>query len=151
MPNIDFPMSVSNGGTTMEQITSLQEVLGAVLPPDYVEFLLAHNGGEPEKVDFAFEDEDGNEEGSTLELFYGVDNADDDLEQTWQYYLEQERIPPGYLPIAGDVCGNMLLLSISKESSGSVFFWDHEKEHLEGEEMLSFVAGSFSDFLELLK
>ncbi len=139
----DCPMAVSNGGAAPERIRALERALQASLPEDYRAFLRVHNGGEPQRACFAFTDREGRAADSVISRFYGVDDPGDDLEKTWRYFLEGERVPPGYLPIARDVFGNMLLLSLAPASFGSVHFWDHELEHLEGEAMVSFVAGSF--------
>jgi cell wall assembly regulator SMI1 len=150
MPSTNEIMKNSNSGTAMEQIRKLETVLQAELPPDYVEFLRVHNGGIPAKPCSTFLDETGSETQSGIGHFYGVDTKEDDLEHTWRYYLEEERVPPGYLPIADDVFGNMLLLGIDEQNSGQVYFWDHEREYLEDEQMISIVASSFSAFLESL-
>jgi cell wall assembly regulator SMI1 len=147
MASPGWPMRESRGGTSAERIRDLEAVLGTALPEDYVGFLRIHNGGTPARDRVSFRDQDGCHQDTTLSRFFGVDDVEDDLARTWEYFLEQERVPPGYLPIASDGFGNMLVLSLSGDGAGSVWFWDHEREHLEGEKMLCAVARSFGELM----
>jgi hypothetical protein len=50
----------------------------------------------------------------------------------WNYEIFRNRVPDGYLPIAGDGSGNILFIALSScrnSDEGAILFWDHEFEH----------------------
>lgn len=151
MESTELPMTVSRGGTTRERIEAFERANQIQLPDDYIQFLLRHNGGEPERTVADYVDPDAGMTNTRLAKFFGLDDDEDDLESTFRYYVEQERVPSGYLPIALDCFGNLLLLRLDDEGYGEIYFWDHEKEHLEGEEMLSPISGSFNGLVGILR
>ena len=45
--------------------------------------------------------------------------------------IKREQVPPELLPIAADVCGNMIMMSVAEKDYGKVCFGNHEMEDLE--------------------
>lgn len=66
----------------------------------------------------------------------------------------KDRVPAGFLPIARDPGGNLICLALEGENANKVFFWDHENEYEEGEEVgyknTNLIASSFEEFLASL-
>ena len=104
-------------------------------------------------------------EGSGLSHFYGVSSNSfkNDLSEILKCY--QNRMPDNFLPIADDGLGNQICISLNNESSGYVYWWDHENEWDEddyqedtGEHMpiearyqnVYLIAKSFGEFLTKL-
>ena len=65
------------------------------------------------------------------------------------------RVPKNCLPIARDVYGNLILLSVKDVDRGKVYFWDHNFEAEDGVEPdysnLTLIADSFDEFIHSLK
>jgi cell wall assembly regulator SMI1 len=121
---------------TEQDVTHLEMALAAVLPADYREFLLQHNGGYPKPSGFC----DGQE---VVDSFFGFCEKGNCL---WcNYYMTRAVIPADVIPIAGDPLGNYICLAVKKPRAGKVFFWDHEAGESGG---LSELAESFSAFLD---
>jgi len=142
---------LSETGASEAALNALEDHVGARLPSDYRVFLQTVNGGRPKLR--AFDALDG-EEGSSVQFFFTLD------ENAPNYYILKkldvffDRIPSGLLPIACDSFGNLVLLDLGAESYGAVYFWDHENENMDGDphwDNVSRVAGSFSQFVQLLK
>ncbi|HBW25596.1 MAG: hypothetical protein A2X70_04485 [Alphaproteobacteria bacterium GWC2_42_16] len=119
------------------------------LPKDYKIFLLKFNGGVPKKTAFNFK---GKQEGSVLDSFYGIVRGNDNILLVAKDI--GHRYPSTMLPIADDVFGNRILLSVKGPDRGKVYFWDHEMEAGEGEEPsydnLTLIADSFDEFINSL-
>ncbi|EEE35323.1 conserved hypothetical protein [Rhodobacteraceae bacterium KLH11] len=60
-------------------------------------------------------------------------------------------MPSDFLPIASDFGGNKIVIAVSGQYYGRLFFWDHENEvdegFIAGVENMSLIADSFSVFL----
>ena len=112
--------------------------LAAVLPDDYRAFLLRFNGGSPEPSGFR-----GGAE--VLSGFFGFCQKHHCL--LCNYYVHRQILPQGVIPIGDDPAGNLICLSVSKQTIGRVYFWDHEVGDASG---LSDLAESFTAFLESL-
>lgn len=65
--------------------------------------------------------------GTNISIFFG-EGGDFDEEYTLTYNLNfyKDRIPTGYLPIANDVFGNLILMAVSGKNIGKIYFWEHE-------------------------
>ncbi|WP_033852683.1 SMI1/KNR4 family protein, partial [Yersinia wautersii] len=110
-------------------IVNIEKKLGITFPNDYREFLKKYNGGYPEPDGFYFID---SKDGSCVDKFLST-NGDKSDSIAACYDLYKKRIPQGFVPIATDPGGNLLLLCGTKENSG-IFFWDHEEEVADGEQ-----------------
>lgn len=153
---------------TEAQIVAWEKKIQAQLPSDYRGFLVQHNGGRAKVSaeragDVAFQirwngqpwaDEYAE---AFLQGFYSLDN---DSAFAWstaeEEYLEQRRVPSDLLPIAYDRGSNQVLLGISGERRGKVYFWAKDLEPAEdtdepGYENVGFIADSFGEFLAKLR
>ena len=143
-----MPLKISNCGPPLTEleITALEIRIGRLLPTDYRNFLLTHNGGVPESHVIR-NDEVGDLE---VQLFYGIRH-----EEYFDIDLLREsmrgRWPERFLAIAIGSFGDFYCLSLSGPDSGEVHFWDHEQESEQDEpatELNLFpIAKSFAEFL----
>lgn len=139
---------------TVDQVNDFESRLGVTLPIDYKDFLLKYNGGYPRPNAFTFIDNFNKTSNSIVDFFHAIYEGygEGNLEIDYDYFKSAKRIPPNVLPIAGDPFGNLICLSIEGEDKGKVYFWDHETEPQNASyENLSLIAGSFADFINILK
>ena len=131
-------------------ILKLEKVIGAALPDGYRTFLQNHNGGRPKPAKFSFVTRKGMHEDASIHYFFGLHSGQvGSLEKKRASY--EGRISDGFLPIAIDPFGNLILIGLSNENYGKIYFWDHELEtETPTLENVSFVADSFQKFLENL-
>jgi hypothetical protein len=128
------------------------EAIFGRLPSDYCAFLLAYNGGKPEKNHIKIQ---GTKNTASIRYFFGIlgENEESDLTKKQKFYLE--RVPKGIIPIAYAEGGNLICLSIIPDTFGQVFFWDHELESSDGEpatwDNLFKLADSFDEFFQNLE
>ncbi|MGC4001995.1 MAG: SMI1/KNR4 family protein [Pirellulales bacterium] len=137
---------ISAAGATSEDIQSFEARRKTSLPKDYKRFLAEWNGGRPRPRQF----EGPNGERSVLHFFFTLDPAAE------YYYIEEEidtfkdRLPAGFLPIASDPFGNLVLLALTPGKFGEIHFWEHEAETDEGKplgERIAFISSNFTDFV----
>ena len=135
--------------TSEMELAQFEDKLNRRLPEDYRQFLLKHNGGEPHPSTFFISQGQGEDD---IRHFLGMSEM---KEYSLVHYHEiySGRIPQNLLPIAPDYFSNLVCLSIDGADRGSVYFWDHDWEVVEGEPDYSNVqllAEGFDDFLERL-
>lgn len=137
-----------------KDLEKVEELVDADLPDDYRAFLLEHNGGTAVPALFDVVTVEGDETTTVVDRFYSVGAGAGtpwDLATNISFYWENERIPEWVVPIAADIAGNLVCLSVSDDDYGQVFFWDHETElEYELDENQAPLAESFSAFLEML-
>lgn len=136
-----------------KELSDLETRLKMKLPNDYKKFLLQNNGGIPIPNVFDFIDGDGQNSNSLVHYFYAVynDNGHDNLENNYNFFKSERRIPSNILPIAEDPFGNMICISVSGDDYGKVYFWDHELEgQSESYDNISLIASSFDEFINNL-
>jgi SMI1-KNR4 cell-wall len=133
------------------RIARLEQKLGYALPESYRQFLLQFNGGKPEKRLLTFVERDHEATAAIKYFFADCDIGLYSIEVKLKTY--SGRIPEGYLPIACDSFGNLLLLSLSGEHRGEVYFWDHERELPQPGRSRNthFVAATFEELIASLK
>lgn len=121
------------------------------IPDDYKKFLIKYNGGRPENDHIDFKE--GNN-GTLLNCIFGF------TKERYGSFVRYQgvyagRIPRNTLAIASDAGGNLIIMSVSGDDYGKIYFWDHEMEFNEGEEPdysnLTLVADSFEEFISNLK
>lgn len=107
-----------------EQLADFEAQLNARLPEDYRQFLLLHNGGQPDKTEFTAKKYGG----SIMQRFFGFNTPynTDNFDYILRTY--KDRVPDDFLPIARDMLGNLLLIGIRRRYVGKVYFWWHENE-----------------------
>ena len=132
-------------------LKAVEEMWGYALPKSYRLFLLNNKESRPEKNLFSFKNKSG---GSCLNEFFGIKkdfNNNILLKQKYAGY----RIPENFLPIASDVYGNLILISVKNADRGKIYFWDHEMEADNGEtpdySNLTLIADSFDEFINGLR
>lgn len=140
------PLKQSLPPVSSSKLSRLEEVLEVALPASYRKFIERWNGGIP-RVD-GFQTESGSDE--SIDCFLGIGAGNDQPYDLMAFLGEYaERLPEGFLPIAYDPFGNLILLGLDEESRG-VWFWDHELEPVEEAdevENLWRAAPSFEVFL----
>ncbi len=133
---------------TDASLASFSAVTNVTLPDDYKDFLKRENGGRPAPRKFKFTTRQGRREDGAVHYFFGLhEGLIGNLKGTLDRF--RQRIPTGYLPVATDPFGNLILLKVTAPSLGSMHFWDHEKEEdLPTLKNVSLIAGSFLEFIE---
>lgn len=148
-----FPkMTESYLPTTVAAIAAFERDHDLVLPPLYREFLLATNGGPPEKTVFPVQGMPNNPD-NIVQGFFGIGVPYHTNELAYPVDLYAGGIPHGVLPIAGNGGGDYLCLDL-RAGTDRVAFWD--KRHFWGtgewrESDLYPVANSFAEFLAALR
>jgi hypothetical protein len=146
-------LSEEFGALNPERLATLESEWDCHLPDDYRAFLLANNGGEPDRWDYGIPFlERGEPSEAGLQVVFGIQEPwESPANILWVLEAYAGRLPDGFLPIARDPGGNLLVLRVRGEPVGQVWFWDHEGEHrVSGEEPLanmSWVASSFTEFV----
>lgn len=140
-----------------EAIGIVEDRLGIVLPNEYRDFLLLHNGGRPRPAVFRFKNSSGKYVDSSVDWFLAIyEGEHDNFESYFETYKrDQQRLPTELVPIAHDPGGNLICISVSGSQKGAVFFWDHENECGIGETPtfwnVHVIAESFTEFLSSLQ
>lgn len=139
---------------TDERIATFEKAVEGVFLEDYKTFLKQENGGRPEPDCILFKTRSGREEDTVVQYFYALhDERLGSIEKN--FGMMKNRIPAGFLPIATDSFGNEILLRVTPQGTGKIYFWDHEEEDDDAEfptmKNISQIAGSFSELLELLQ
>lgn len=147
MKSVQFTHSYTPA--SVQAIEKFEQILGYHLPSSYKNFLLTYNGGHPIPSGFTFGEQ--GKEYSVAEWLFGLHTEPyNNLAKEWGIY--RERVPEGFLPIGTDPGGNLLLLCVTGNARGAVFFWDHEEENSVGEpttqDNIYPVAESFTSFLK---
>jgi hypothetical protein len=100
--------------------------LGHHIPPSYRAFLAEHNGGEPVRAVFSFQ-QDNKDQSDSVKVFFGIaPSPDGDLVDAAESV--SGRVPAEVLPIGEDSFGNLICLDGREGRDGPVLFWDHEHE-----------------------
>lgn len=153
--NKPAPMTITEHLTdvrpTDAELAAFEELIQWKLPEDYKSFLKGESGGRPKLNVIRFTVKDGKSQDSTIHYFYGLhDGRIGNLSRYFHRY--KERIPVGYLPIATDPFGNLMLLKVTGQTRGRVCFWDHEQEEdIPTLKNVFKIADSFSGFVEKLE
>lgn len=130
------------------RLVAFEDKVGARLPSDYRQFLLASNGGDltPEEIIFP-----GQTEPFTVlrSPTFGLHDGDSSLDKVYDNC--EDAIPAEVFAFAEDYGGNLLCLGIHGEHIGHVFFWDHERsrpgDEVPGFAGMTLLAGSFTEFV----
>ena len=93
-------------------------------------FLEEYNGGKPTPNSFDFDD--GND-ASYVDNFLSITENDENKSICEYMSTYKGRIPEGFLIIAHDPGGNLILLGVTNDQRG-IYFWDHEMEAEDDEE-----------------
>lgn len=120
-------------------IKEFEGMYDIILPKEYKKFLLKYNGGKTPETEFRM-----NGVSSDVQGFYGFGNADshyhfDCLKKSvkWEEWLNDKM-----LPIAVNVFGDYIMISINVESGGRIYFYYHDRpsKYIElAEDFLTFI------------
>ena len=135
----------------LNEIVEFESRFDLQLPSIYRDFLLKNNGGFPSRNELTYWD-DGKLKGALIDYFFGLNAKDNNYNLQVNWLFMKSRIPAGMLPIASDIGGNLILLSLRTSDYGEVFFWDHEQESDDENENNIFKSSdSFEQFVSNLK
>jgi SMI1 / KNR4 family (SUKH-1) len=130
---------------SINAITEFEQKIGCTLPQDYCDFLVQHNGGQPE---LQFLEVSDCKSDVMIHCFLGIGNPNADI-LIWLKELDDD-LKDTFLPIGIDPGGNFLLMD---KSDGKIYYWDSARYFScsSDEENAFWVANSFSHLLERLK
>jgi hypothetical protein len=152
---------------TEAQVVTLEKLMKVELPPDYRAFLVKEGGGA--RVQIGAEEDivfplkwNGQEWAKRLDvaLFRNFYSLDEKSKLAWkaayQIFIQDRRVPADLLPIAYDAGSNQVLLGISGQRRGKVYYWAKDFEPVDdppepGYDNIAFVADSFTDFLKSMR
>ena len=138
-------MLTENPKISLQDIKQFEQEYDIALPKQYVEFLIEYNGGFPQESGFKISDDEGE---SLVNKFYGIGDMKSNLGKVFEI-LEGE-IPEDFISIANDPAGNEILLGVSGEYQGKVYFWIHDRVPEEEMDNMFILADSFSEFFDNL-
>lgn len=101
-----------------EKITDIERQNEIILPVQYKNFLHRYNGGYTPKTKFK-----AGEISSDLQGFFGVGNVKLSLDDVELGDFLEKNI----FPIACDSFGNYIVIGLSNDDAGKIYFCDHEK------------------------
>ena len=117
--------------------------MGQRVPDDYRSYLLQQDGGR--LIDNS----------EAVKYIFGLGDVPDYMSMQGKLRTYHDRVPRWLLPVARDEYGNLYAISLRDSDSGSVWFWDHEREADEGEppteDNIKLRAPSWTAFLEGLQ
>jgi hypothetical protein len=142
----------SNASTTSDAIEEFERSRGIKLPKAYKSFLLATNGGVPDRAYYPIKGMELNSYGGVQVFFgLGVLGAMESLEEIYELYVNG--FPLGIVPIADNGGGDYISLDL-RSGGDLVVFWDKRHFWSTGkwrEQDLYRIADSFELFLSLLR
>lgn len=137
----------SHVNLSLEQIEIFENENNIKLTEQYINFLLKWNGGKVVPNLFMTSNEQGS---SVLNVFYGIGDMYDNLTDFIE--IMYERLPEGFIPIGDDPSGNVICLGTKNRCYDKVYFWDHEQEPENPDDMsnMYFLANDIYEFLDNL-
>ncbi|WP_318010825.1 SMI1/KNR4 family protein [Bacillus sp. RAR_GA_16] len=144
-PMVQF--TISNKKLSIEEIEQFEIRNRIKLTSKYKRFLLQFNGGYPRESLFDISDKHGK---SVLNVFNGIGDMYDNLEKVIDLY--EFRLAKGFVPIANDLGGNVICLGTKEPHYEKIYFWDHEQEPEDADDMsnMYFLANDIDEFLSHL-
>ena len=134
--------------------SEVENLILGQLPEDYKAFMLEHNGGRPLKryvLSFTEHDPETDKDFESGLDIYSF-NKIEDIPLFYNNLYGSELIPEHYCPIADDSCGNEILLCTIKDSNyGNIFFADNEMFEADESFVITKLADSFEEFINLLR
>lgn len=137
----------SNDSLSLEQVEKFEIENDVKLTELYKSFLLKWNGGKVIPNLFLISEEQGP---SVLNIFYGIGDMYDNLIDFID--IMDERLPLGFIPIGDDPSGNVICLGTKDPYYDKIYFWDHEQESENPDDMsnMYFLADDIYEFLDKL-
>jgi len=131
-----------------KDVNSFEQQHELALPSSYKEFLLASNGGRPERDLLMLAGPEGNSL-ARIHVFFGLNDPIESCTLDWNLAVFKDRIPAGLLPIATTEGADKICLAVVTERPGPVFYWDGHAQT--GQQSLYFLADDFASFLAALR
>lgn len=100
-----------------QDIEEVERILGAELPQDYKQFLLATNGGRPHPSSF---------KGQPIQELYNILREPDGFDLFSTYERVRQYLPEEVIPIGCTDLGDQICLVLKGKCRGKLFFYDHE-------------------------
>ncbi|NNB93714.1 SMI1/KNR4 family protein [Corallococcus exiguus] len=143
-------MRTTEGGPPLSDtdLDSFEQRYGLKLLPPLREFLLATNGGRPERDLFKLQGLPGNPIGR-IHFFFGLNDPVESCNLDWNLEVFQDRLPPGLLPIATTEGADKVCLSVTGATAGQVFYWDAHARP--GTTSVHFLAENLDTFISALQ
>ena len=137
----------SHDNLSLVQIEIFENENNIKLTEQYINFLLKWNGGKVIPNLFMISNEQGP---SVLNVFYGIGDMYDNLTDFIE--IMDERLPVGFIPIGDDPSGNVICLGTKEPYYDKIYFWDHEQEPEDPDDMsnMYFLANGIDEFLDNL-
>ncbi len=142
-------LKTREGGPPLTEgdVRSFEKQHGFALPVSYREFLLATNGGRPERDLLTINGFEGDSPGR-IHLFFGLNDPVESCNLDWNLAVFGDRIPAALVPIATTEGADKICLSVVGERAGAIFYWDGHARA--GERSLYLLAEDFASFLSSL-
>ena len=120
-----------------EKIIDIEKQYNIVLPTQYKDFLHRYNGGYTPKTKFKV-----GKISSDIKAFWGVG----DVKLSIEHIKLSEWIEKNFFPIACDSFGNYIVIGLSNDGAGKIYFCDHEHGN-----KAEYIIGSLKEFFEVCK
>lgn len=130
-----------------EDIRSFERKHGLALPASYRAFLLATNGGRPERDLLTLHGLEGNPLGR-IHVFFGLNDPVTSCNLDWNLDVFGDRLPATLLPIATTEGADKICLRVAGNRAGELVYWDGHARA--GEQALYFLADDFASFISSL-
>lgn len=152
-----LPFEGSSPAVDRKAIEAASKKVKLPFPPEYVEFLLGHNGGRigHRWPRYPIEGCKRSTHG-LLQVLYNI-GGPEGIDLVQKHKVFRRRMPAGLLPIASDPGGNQICLVCTGERAGQVVFWERafEANTDEGEKVgwgnVYRIADSLGDFFRGLE
>ncbi len=147
--SISFVVNSSAPQLAMERLRKIEDNFDISFPSDYVDFLVAANGGVPIEKFFSVENNEKIVERflSIIEGYRDSPIGMYDISVVWSQI--EDRLDDSLVPFASLFAGDFLCFKFRGDSIPEVVLWDHERSR-EDTPSLTFVASSFGTFVEML-
>lgn len=105
-------------------IKDLEEMYKITFPEQYKQFLLKYNGGKTPETEFRI-----NGVSSDIQGFYGLGNISEyyNFNSIMKHEKMEEWLVNKMFPIAFNVFGDYILISVGEENTGKVYFYYHDR------------------------
>ncbi len=138
-----------HGKLDVLELAEFEKQLRTVLPPEYRNYLIEHNGGKFENRIVSLPGEGGE---TRIHHIYGLHHGPAYARLADTYIWFAETFSADYLPVSDDSFGNWFCLKLRGPGTGAIYFGYHEKmADPEDIEQLVYLAGSFDEFLSRMK
>ncbi|WP_431087467.1 SMI1/KNR4 family protein [Paenibacillus sp. 8b26] len=147
--NIEFETSFKP--IINQELNAFEETYNLILPDDYKNFLLYHNGGKTVRRRFETKDKTI---ASSIMLFLPLSKeTENNLENFYKKYNLSNIVPPNFIPIGIDPADSLICLSIDGKDQGKVYFCDmdyFEEDNELKQEFIRLISPSFKEFVNSL-